>query len=441
MIIPNNEQTGYNGYVINDYTNIDEDLWDDKTAYQEADRISNTRSDLLGDEQGLRWRFDWMTWIGDKVGVSVLETLLDKFFGDEYEVREYKKSTYRGAKEYTQEFKSANGAVMYVRESQEEVAYDDIDIVLEEAKYDLILSLSGRPLAIFYQDNDLETPVKDFIVLTDLGLHPSRLDLKFIDFDKVLDFKELEKHGKLGNYRGVKRHKSDIPIQLSKESANSKRLIAKISGNTQAFGSRGSCHYYRFYMEKFVHDRDSYAYELELKNGKAKLAIEKFILCLNKQLGNYPDGNLNQLFKDIFLSQIDFIDRSLQNPYNGSLKECPRLNFWQKLTDYIGKEWKFRLSITKPETTLKTTWNWLKRQAKGFINILKKGSEQIGVDYKILIDYLTVKDDEKMIYKPVIIQQDIGLKISELAVDGLSAIMSQEEINEFTEFAIASMYG
>lgn len=432
MIIANKDQIGHDGYVSNDYTIFDDIPLENDSAT--PDRESNTRLDLVR-------RFDWVTWVGNGVNMAVIERLLDKYFGDEYEVKDYAKACYRGADPYDHEFKSANGSVLMVKEIKEEVAYDDIDIILEEAKYEIILSLSGRPLAVHYQDNDLITPILDFMELTEMGLHPSRIDLKFIDYRKVLNFNKLEEAGIKGNYRGVKRHKSDKPTKLGKDNPNTKKLSPILSGNTQNFGSRGSSHFYRFYMEKYVHDRDTYAYELELKGKKAQGCIKKFIRVLKGQDGSYKTEELSQVFNDIFIGSLDFINRAFQCPHTGSLKECVRLSFWQEFIDYIGAKTKLKFSITPPKPTLKTTWSWLKRQAKGFINILKKGAEKIGVNYQLLIDYLTIKDDEKMVYKPPIIQQDIALKISELAVDGLSAIMTQEEINEFTDFAIASMYG
>lgn len=437
MIIANKDQIGQDRYVSNDYTIFDDiPLENDSVS---PNRESNTRLDLVR-------RLDWGTWVGNGVNKSVIERLLDKYFGDEYDVKDYAEGCHRGAKPYDHEFKSANGSVLMVKEIKEEVVYDDIEVVLDEAKYEIILSLSGRPLAIHYKDNDLVTPVLDFIELTEMGLHPSRTDLKFIDYGKVLNLQELEKAGFESNYRGVRGY-NPIRKYKQKRLGKSKRTQSVLTSYTDAFGSRESEMYYRFYMEEFVHNRDSYAYELEIKKYKARRVVELFIqeYKLGKDILNETLEEINNrlilLFNNVFRGGIDFIDRSQQCPHTGSLKKCGRLPFWQEFLNYIQSTTQVKLSVAKPKPTLKTTWNWLKRQAKGFINILKKGAEQIGVDYKILIDYLTVKDDEKMIYKPLIIQQDIGLKISELAVDGLSAIMTQDEINEFTDFAIASMYG
>jgi len=422
--------------------------------------------------------FDWCTWVGDGISEESVYEIVNKVLitdkGYQIGIYESEHSFFRGGKKYTQNIKSSSNARMSVRVTDDkpqtanvnEIKDDDgrltaVEVIDEPKKYDALLTLSGKVLGKMFARNDIESYIKLFKLLIDNGFHPSRIDVKITDYQKYLNLHDfLNEVIFKGNYKGFKKiglfvsgglKKTEIEINSEIKSEMEKFYL---SGLTIMMGSRKSESYYRFYHEGVKHGRDSIAYERELKGNKAKMAINGLIGRYSELIENKENNNddinkqLINYFDGLLFSGIDMIDRRYTNINNGSLKDCPRVRLWDEFLNNINDSIdEIELRKVKQDSSLRKVHLWKVNQLKRSEYVELEG---LGVEnYRKYHEYLIREYEERLIDEKVSkdMMVENSLRIAELRDDGISALMTDEEILkakwwgiEFEESEIGNVY-
>lgn len=260
----------------------------------------------------------------------------------------------------------------------------------EKVSYDVAVTLPGSWLEAKF---DLYGQIQFIYVLTRKYLcRATRIDLGMNDYDKSFSLpNDVIPALCANNYTGFK----------SKEIIISDKGGKGFNGFTINCGSRQSDSYTRFYETTVKHGYNANRIENEFKGDKARM-VQRYLCQRYDELQGCNAGldkelerqlSMESLMIDIgqlVLGQIDFIDKSNIGS-NGSLENCPRLNWWQKLLDtWCGK---IKVTVPKSKPTLKTRYNWMWKQWRKTLAILDKGLG-ISVLWELLNDFsLSVYDE------------------------------------------------
>lgn len=255
-------------------------------------------------------------------------------------------------------------------------------------------------------------------------LNPTRFDFTVEDHSKSLPIDELTNALNAKNYRGF----------LKKAVILSDTTGQGWDGFTANLGSRESDSYTRIYETTIKHGYPAIRVEREVKGALLKAywqELKQIIYdnrwtikgdCLKiKPAYEIFYNGLIQRFAAIAVSGLDFIDRS-QILDSGSLQKCPLLPFWENFKSKMG-EWK--MTVKRPIPTLKTTHDWLYRQVKKTIAVLKHGLTEM--DFIEVIDRFVnhgKQDFTKKDKMDISILQDKGL----FAFMGIKTIESEYEV-------------
>jgi hypothetical protein len=195
----------------------------------------------------------------------------------------------------------------------------------------------------------------DLICLS--GLHTTRVDLAITDRLKLFKWVDVYQSSETDNYAGYQ----------SYEQVSGKKKRGQLrDGITFYYGSRNSEKLTRIYETKAKHGYAANKIETEFKGRKAKLLGEIFALTWKDLLNKYKDSREQlavyiDICRGYVLGSIDFIDRSYAQSCNGSIKDCPRLPWWEKFCNFV-KGVKYKLTIPTPDKTLITNENWIVKQ-------------------------------------------------------------------------------
>lgn len=255
-------------------------------------------------------------------------------------------------------------------------------------------------------------------------LNPTRFDFTVEDYTKSLPIDEMVSALNDRNYRGFQKKAIILSDSKGKE----------WDGFTANLGSRESDSYTRVYDTGIKHGYPAIRVEREVKGDLLKAYWQdiKQIIYENRwtikgikekiqaqQDAFYAD--LIQKFAAIAVSGFDFIDRS-KILDSGSLEKCPLLPFWLEFKAKIG-EWKKTVKRAIP--TLKSTHDWLYRQVKKTLAVMRYGLTDM--DFIEMIDRFVKHGKQDFTAKDVMnvsILQDKGL----FAFMGINISASESEI-------------
>lgn len=221
----------------------------------------------------------------------------------------------------------------------------------KDGKGRLLIQINGKSLQPL---NFLE---RIDILMTFLDIPGSRLtriDMALDDYSRKLTFENLYDAERANNYSGF-----NVSCRISSKKRGGD------AGNTLSFGSRHSGNYLRIY-DKGVESGgriDAIRLELEVKSGKAAQ-----VGALIYETIGYDEQGLKQLFVDLILGSIDFIERRTDCT---NLARMKRLDWWQEFIDFVAAV-PLKVSLPKAERTLDKTRNWLHHQVCTSLAMLHK---------------------------------------------------------------------
>jgi len=211
----------------------------------------------------------------------------------------------------------------------------------------------------------------------------SRIDGALDDFSGAIALDDLEAAAASDNYKGPRQSGGD-----------DRKRLKQVRQRTVTFGSRQSQTYIRGYRTAEKHDHDALRLEVEFKGAKAnELGHRLASICP----GDYdsPEDYRQAVFDAYaghIIGAIDFIDRSKETS-SGSLRYCPRLEWWQAFCDLVGS---VALGIypAKKVITLTEQIDYLERQFSGTLAVLRKTLGREKLD--ILVRKLCTIGDRKL---------------------------------------------
>lgn len=255
-------------------------------------------------------------------------------------------------------------------------------------------------------------------------INPTRFDFTVEDHSKSLPIDAIVNALNARNYRGF----------LKKAIILSDTTGQGWDGFTANLGSRESDSYTRIYETSVKHGYPAIRVEREVKGVLLKAYWQDLkqliydnrwtIKGIKEKIQPQQDAfyaDLIQKFAAIAVSGLDFIDRS-KILDSGSLKECPLLPFWLEFKSKIG-EWKKTVKRAIP--TLKTTHDWLYRQVKKTLAVMRYGLTDM--DFIEMIDRFVKHGKQDFTAKDIMnvsILQDKGL----FAFMGIKTLESELEI-------------
>lgn len=389
---------------------------------------------------------DWLTFTGRRISRDNFDRLIQDFVsGQFWDIESKIESTvydanfalYRGCEKYDTWWVNSLGIKVASRKNEEL----DQNGKTNYESYDVIVSLSGSVLQQLYGFNNLLGLSKLVYCAYKLGLHISRIDLAITDYSKTLNVFDVKLALLKGNYKGFK-------VKSTTESG-----VQTIDGVTNYCGSRESESFVRIYDCWKKHGILATRLENELKGDKAKKVgndLVKFYVNYSEQIEKATKnslhgcnktksrirkvkGNFNRSIArysdSVITSQIDFIDRG-KTWKNGSLKHCKRLSWWEKFREKLSASL-VKIKLTNPvkKPILADTIKWFFKQVKGAISKLKNGL--CDYNFNQLMELLKQLDDDRP--KPKGIQEEKELTIKILKKQGIRALFTQDELQEFKE--------
>lgn len=223
----------------------------------------------------------------------------------------------------------------------------------------------------------------------------SRVDIAVTDTAKTLQICNIEQAIKDKNYAYIK-----TASKVHKWAATGEEF------STMYCGSRQSTSFVRVYDTKPKHGFDGIRYENELKRGRAREFIKRFIGydrndCVTDSTGE-SDGFINN---DIFgaylqrqiakvaLGAVDFRKRD-EGHSNKSISSCPRLQWWQDFIDMVTSGETARIPVPATPRSIERTINWWHRQVEKTLAIWRNG---LGAwDFRSFIDKCASQGSERL---------------------------------------------
>lgn len=393
---------------------------------------SNTGSNLTSSLKAPDTKVDWLSLNGKKITFENLNeikvNLVDgKLFNKKFEYKEYDChfAIFRGGTPFEKTFKNQLGVTVHVKYSEE---YNN---------YEIQVKFSGSALSELVGLNNHLLVGKILKFARTVGLHSSRQDLAINDYQKRLSIEELlnwTEQGCLCKYFTAKYTKS--------WSAKNNYWCSTIN-----FGSRQSNVSLKVYDMFIEHGIVGNRWELELHDKKARL-VENVLIAeyenyeneiAEKQANNesldyqeIQDKYNSKLIKyilNVILSSVDFKDKE-QVGSNGNIGKVASLEQFQAFRRYMNQEYeKIPLKVEVKETDLMGKFQWLVKKVKGFNAMLRDG---LGVqEFRKIEKLLYILDKQKT--KPAIIQKDNELMVAELKAKKFNALMTNEQIKEYSE--------
>jgi DNA relaxase NicK len=393
---------------------------------------SNTGSNLTDSLKAPHTKVDWLSLNGKKITFEnvnqIIVNLVDgKLFNKKYEYKEYDChfAIFRGGTPFEKTFKNQLGVTVHVKYSEE---YNN---------YEIQVKFSGSVLSelVGLSNHLLEGKITKFA--RSVGLHSSRIDLAINDYQKRLspeDLLEWTEQGYLCKYFTAKYIKS--------WSGKKNYWCSTIN-----FGSRQSNVSLKVYDMFIEHGIVGNRWELELHDKKARL-VENVLIAeyenyeneiaekkANNETIDYKEIEdkynciLIKYILNVILSSIDFKDKE-QVGSNGNIGKVASLEKFQAFRRYINQDYeRIPLKVEVKETDLMGNFQWLIKSVKGAMSRLRDG---LGVQMFRKIEKLLYTLDKQKT-KPSIIQKDNELMIAELKAKGINAIMTNEQIKEYSE--------
>ena len=329
--------------------------------------------------------------------------------------------------------------------------------LLRSGQYRVIVMLNGNTMSRLYPENCGIAYAQLADIFEECGLHPSRIDNTISDPTKTLDIPRMYYAITQNNLTGARTHTF---IDSGKN--------GKTTGRTLYIGSRQSASSVRIYDMYYKHGIIGNRIENELHDKKAQFlhsflighykrfkvlleqllkshkqatrVIYSFTTMLQKGLSVLHDNTdetaklirevnheINWQLRRMCLGAFDFVDKT-KRPKNGSIKDCPRLLFWQKILDtFLNGECPIKIKVSTIPPTLKKTAKWLLKSVKGTIDLIHSGLPLN--DFISLINVLNL--ESKDANRPNVVEQDREIKKAQLESEGIYALLTQEQLEEF----------
>lgn len=383
---------------------------------------------------------DWITINGQLDETELTEFCFDiiggEFFNEKLEIIEEKKnkSFYRGGVKYTKTIKNVFGVNM------------DVTPIQDDERYKVIVRLSGKAMGMLFRRNDLLGVASFLHYIDQLGMSISRYDNTISDPCKKLDITQVCEAILKKNYMYFRRAGTTT-------SSDSRKGV---TGITLYLGSRQSECFYRLYDEYAKHKTVANRLEQELKDGKAKQVVNQlinyyndYILATKKIDANMVQENyvcsqgdsvdqvtwkrfnneISLYLKKILLGGLNFIDKSFKKA-NGSVKDCPVLEFWKDFKAYIlSQNTPIKLNSRVFKPSIRKKGEWMYKSVKGTLGMIRRGLPPN--DFIKCMRFLFLEDKYKKY--PKAIEADREVLIEELKKTGIQALLDSEKIHKARE--------
>lgn len=192
------------------------------------------------------------------------------------------------------------------------------------------------------------------ILMEKYGCVSSRVDIAIDDPDYSLAWDNIGSALEAENYSGVKVH-----------GCNASGGKGLQTYKTYYIGSRESEGFVRIYDALPMHNIKAQRFEAEFKRKKAIAALDKFLEFAHYLNDSSADTdefeyNLQRLIAGFAVGVFDFRDKSKQYD-NGSLKNCPLLNWWESYLDKVS-DCPLKITVAPEPITFEKRLKWFYRQ-------------------------------------------------------------------------------
>jgi DNA relaxase NicK len=206
----------------------------------------------------------------------------------------------------------------------------------------LTVRLSGEPLAALTPQNKLNLLSELYL----MNFEPSRIDLKVRDFDRLITPFEIDSIAKIHGLNDDICGFINLPSYQHSPSKRDKKRYCE----TLKLGSREGSKHLRIYDAFEKHGLECFDWEVELKQGKAKVASSKI---MEHWIKTKDVESTYKMMADIVIGSVNFRHKTDKN-----IERCKEYGWW---TEFKAGFDAIKISAQKVKTTIESTKKWLRK--------------------------------------------------------------------------------